>query len=142
MKKILLFGLLSCAALAGNAQSANRLATPAKVLAQLERYKDLTKHDATASGSATRSHSEVRPEINRLLVQSADEFAWVAAGRPTREAYLRCIDEGLARLSPYTRTAQDRQVVAEFYLDLMNIVGLETSEGRLNGFVAQVQASR
>ena len=141
MKKILLLGLLNCVLLTGHAQSVTALATPAKVLSQLERYKDMTKRDA-ASGVVLRNHAETRPEINRLLVQSADEFAWVAAGRPTREAYLRCIDEGLARISPYTKTAQDRQVVAEFYLDLMDIVGLETSEGRLNGFVAQVQARR
>lgn len=139
MKKILLLSLLSGVLLTSHAQSAPPLATPAKVLSQLERYKDMTKRDVT-SGVALRNHAETRPEISRLLVQSADEFAWVAAGRPTREAYLRCIDEGLARLTPYTKTAQERQVVAEFYLDLMDIVGLETSEGRLNGFVAQVQA--
>ena len=141
MKKILLLGLLNCVVLTSRAQSVPALATPAKVLSQLERYKDLTKRDA-ASGSGLRNHTETRTEINRLLVQSADEFAWVAAGRPTREAYLRCIDEGLARITPYTRTAQDRQIVSEFYLDLMDIVGLETSEGRLNGFVAQVLARR
>ena len=141
MKKFLLLGLLNCVILGSQAQSVTALATPAKVLSQLQRYKDMTKRDALPGG-AQRSHAETRPEINRLMVQSADEFAWVAAGRPTREAYLRCIDEGLARLALYTKTAQDRQMVAEFYLDLMDIVGLETSEGRLNGFVAQVQARR
>ena len=141
MKKILLLSFLNCVLLTSHAQSVATLATPAKVLSQLERYKDMTKRDA-AAGVVLRSRAETRPEINRLMVQSADEFAWVAAGRPTREAYLRCIDEGLARISPYTKTAQDRQVVTEFYLDLMDIVGLETSEGRLNEFVAQVQARR
>ena len=139
MKQILLLGLLNCAVLTGHAQSVSNLSASTKVLSQLERYKDSTKRDV-ASGATVRNRTEIHLEVSRLLVQSADEFAWVAAGKPTREAYLRCIDEGLARVAPYTKTAQDRQQVTEFYLDLMDIVGLETSEGRLNDFVALVQA--
>jgi hypothetical protein len=44
---------------------------------------------------------------------------------------------GLARLEPLATTPEDRQQVADYFQELMEIVGLESSEGRLAAFVGK-----
>ena len=112
---------------------------PAKAISQLEDLKELTKAEVLKTSKA-KAQAEVRPELNRLLVISADEFVRAARNAPSKEAYLNCIDTGLTRLAPLATTVQDRQQIAEYFQELMEIVGLESSEGRLDAFVAQATA--
>ena len=134
MRTLLLIGLLSAAALAGRGQSVTPLPLPPRAIAQLEDFKELTKAEVAAVRPRSRAHAEVRPDLNRCLVISVEEFMRVAGGQPTREAYLQCLDAGLARVGPLTNGLEDRQQVAQYYQDLMEIVGLDSSEGRLNAF--------
>ena len=134
MKHVLLGSLLSLATLAGHAQTGTFLKVPAEAIAQLEDLKELTKAEVITVKSA-KAHAEVRPDLNRLLVISADDFLRVAQEHPTKQAYLKCLDIGLSRIYPLTISAIDRQQVAEYFQELMEIVGLESSEGRLAAFV-------
>jgi hypothetical protein len=142
MKKLLLLGFLSCAALTGQAQS-TRMQVPAKASSQLADLMDLTKAEVAKTGKVkAKAHAEVRPDLNRYLVISTNDFLQVTNSAPTKEAYLQCIDKGLARLAPLTTNVQDRQQVAEYFQELMEIVGLESSEGKLAAFVSQPKAEK
>jgi hypothetical protein len=111
---------------------------PATAVSRLEDLKELTKKAAVNSGKVkAKAHAEVRPDLNRYLVISADEFVRITASEPSKEAYLKSIEMGLARLEPLATTAEDRQQVAEYFQELMEIVGLESSEGRLAAFVGK-----
>ncbi|MBO2010415.1 DUF4844 domain-containing protein [Hymenobacter negativus] len=142
MKQLLLLGFLSCAALTGQAQS-TPMQVPAKASSQLADLMDLTKAEVSKKSTVkAKTHAEARPELNRYLVISANDFLQVTNNAPTKEAYLQCIDKGLARLAPLTTNVQDRQQVAEYFQELMEIVGLESSDGRLASFVAQPKAEK
>jgi len=142
MKQLLLMGFLGCAALTSQAQS-TRMQVPAKASSQLADLMDLTKSEVPKKGTVkAKAHAEVRPDLNRYLVISTNDFLQVTNNAPTKEAYLQCIDKGLARIAPLTNDAQDRQQVAEYFQELMEIVGLESSEGRLAAFVSQPKAEK
>ncbi|MBH8559557.1 DUF4844 domain-containing protein [Hymenobacter negativus] len=141
MKHAILAGLLTLGTLAANAQT-GKIQVPAQAITQLEDLKELTKAEVAKVGKATKAHAEVRPDLNRYLVISADDFLRVTKEQPTKEAYLKCLDNGLARVAPLTETATDRQQVAEYFQELMEIVGLESSEGRLDSFVGAAGKAR
>ncbi|MDQ2771962.1 MAG: hypothetical protein M3Y54_15850 [Bacteroidota bacterium] len=103
------------------------------VIARLEDFIELTKHVAEASAS-TKSHAEARPEINRLLVIAAFDFVQITRNAPSREAYLESMDHTLAQLDPLMVLPEDRVQVAEFYDELLEMAGVESSEGRLDEF--------
>lgn len=102
----------------------------------LERTKKIveTKSSANPKAMANRP-AQVIPEINRYLVASVEDFTRIAKGTPTQEAYMAAIDQGLTQLAPLAATTRLRLQIATYYLDLMDIVGLTTSEGRLDTFV-------
>lgn len=136
MKHLICCCLLSLASLSGYAQTGTPVPLPKNAVSQLEDVKELTKTVAVAKDKA-RMQAEARPEVNRLLVLAADDFVRVAkSGKPTQEAYITCLDAGLARLAPLTTTPQDRQQVAEYFQELMEIVGMKSSEGRLSAFAS------
>jgi hypothetical protein len=132
MMRTLLVALFTCVAATSYAQTT--MPVPPKAISQLENLKELTKAEAVA-GKTKKAHAEVRPELNRYFVISADDFLRVAANGATKEGYLKCMDTGLARMAPLVSTPQDRQQVAEYFQELMEIVGLESSDGRLAAFV-------
>jgi hypothetical protein len=134
MRTLLLF-LFCLATLSGYAQTATPVKVPAQALSQLEDLKELTKREASSEKHKGRQHAEVNPELNRWLVVAADDFVRVTTNTPTKEAYLECIDRGLTRMAPLTHDNDDRLQVAEYYQELMEIVGLDSSEGRLSAFV-------
>ncbi|GAB3853602.1 hypothetical protein GCM10028822_22550 [Hymenobacter terrigena] len=141
MKYAILAGLLTLGSLAANAQT-SKIQVPAQAITQLEDLKELTKAEVAKAGKTTKAHAEVRPDLNRYLVISADDFLRVTKEQPTKEAYLKCLDNGLARIAPLAETVTDRQQVAEYFQDLMEIVGLESSEGRLDSFVGAAGKAR
>ena len=108
--RTLLFCLFSVSALAGFAQTAPSMVVPPNAVAQLEDVKESTKQVAFTKNTKGKLQAEARPEVNRLLVLAADDFVRITtAGKPTREAYLRCLDNDLARLSPLITDEQDRR---------------------------------
>ena len=115
--------------------SGTLVTVPPKAVLKLEK---LLKSTQTAMAVGRRQSAlppEARPIVNRILVQSATDFLAITNGQPTKEAYYQSVESGLARILPLVPKLEDRQQVAEYYQDLLDIVGLETSEGRLMAFV-------
>lgn len=79
--------------------------------------------------------AEVRPVLNAVLNQSADEFLAITKSSPTQERYLQAMATGLARIEPDELDTEDRERVAEQYQNMMDIVGLQSSNGLLNTFM-------
>ena len=104
-------------------------------MAQLANIKKQTQAAVVIGRRASTLPAEARPMLNTILVQSATDFLAITAQKPTREAYLQSLDAGLVRPMPLVPQVEDRQQVAEYYQDLLDIVGLDSSEGRLTAFV-------
>ena len=127
--------LLSCLALVAHAQATVRPGS-SLVVSRLEDFIEATKRVAEP-GAAPGTQAEARPELNRLLVIAAFDFVQITRSAPTYEAYMLAMDRSLYRFEPLMLTPDDRLEVAEFYIDLMDIVGIASSDGRLNAFVAK-----
>ena len=137
MRRILFTVLLGCLVANSNAQSVVLMTVPLAAISQLEDMKESTKLAVRRGKTNSRTPAELRPDLNRYLVISADDFLRVAASGPTKAAYLKCLEAGLVRVAPFTIGSKDREQVAAYYQELMEIVGLESSEGRLAAFVAR-----
>ena len=111
------------------------MTVPQKAVAQLEKIRKQTVDEIVIGMRKSSLPAETRPMLNRILVKSTSEFLAITSRRPTREAYLKCLDDNLSRISPLVPYTKDREQVAEYFQDLMDIVGLESSEGRLAAFV-------
>ena len=107
------------------------------VITRLEDFIEITKHVAENSASA-KSHVEARPAINRLLVIAAFDFVQITRNAPSREAYLESMDQHLAQLEPLMALTEDRVQVAEFYDELLEMVGVASTDGRLDEFARRV----
>ncbi|TPG63039.1 DUF4844 domain-containing protein [Hymenobacter nivis] len=81
-----------------------------------------------------------RPQVARILAESTDDFQQIMSGRPTEEAYFQVLDGSLAALAPLTPGTTDRADVAEYFEDLLDIVGVTSSGGRLNAFLTRPKA--
>lgn len=132
MRAFLLLALL-CVAWCGHAQTP--VPVPAKAVARLEQLVRKTQDVIVIGNANGKLPVEARPKLNRVLVEAAAEFLRQAGGTPTREGYFKTLDASLARLSTLAPEAEDRQQLAEYFQDVLDIVGLESSEGRLTAFV-------
>ncbi|MDQ2771963.1 MAG: DUF4844 domain-containing protein [Bacteroidota bacterium] len=132
MLKIILTALL-LGAFAVQAQTPAPV--PAKAVAQLQELVRKTQAEVVIGISSKKLPAETRPLLNRVLVQAASDFLALAAHQPTREAYYKTLDAGLAKLKPMMPGVKDREQVAEYFQDMLDIVGLDSSEGRLTAFV-------
>ncbi|GAA4051479.1 hypothetical protein GCM10022409_42850 [Hymenobacter glaciei] len=139
MKRFCCSLLLSCLAFLSHAQAPTRPGS-SLVVGRLEDFIEATKHVAEPNASL-KSQVEARPELNRLLVIAAFDFVQITRTAPSREAYLDAMDRGLARLDALMMTPGDRREIANFYIDLMDIVGIDSSDGRLDAFAARQPAS-
>ncbi|MFD1467584.1 DUF4844 domain-containing protein [Hymenobacter caeli] len=83
---------------------------------------------------------KTRPQVAHILSESTDDFLQIMGGRPNQEAYFQVLDSSLAELVPLTRLPADRAQVAEYYEDLLDIVGITNSGGRLNAFITRAKA--
>ena len=126
--------LLTLGVMSAHAQSAPSFSVPKNAVSQLEDVMETTKAVAVTKPSKSKLQAESRPDVNRMLVIAADDFLRVTKEKPSKEAYLQCLDRDLARVAPLTTDAQDRKEVAQYFQDLMEIVGLDSSEGRLSAF--------
>ena len=138
MKRFCCSMLLSCLAFLAHAQAPARPGSGLAV-SRLEDFIEATKRVAEPS-APLNSQAEVRPELNRLLVLAAFDFVQVTRSAPSRDAYMQAIDRGLQRFAPLMITLGNRREVADFYVDLMDIVGVDSSDGRLDAFVAKQPA--
>jgi hypothetical protein len=79
---------------------------------------------------------KMRPLFSERINKIAINFKKVAlSDTPTDEDYLLEIKKGLGYFSDMYSDSEDQERIANYIEELMNIVGLETSEGQLNNFV-------
>jgi len=84
-------------------------------------------------GAASR---KVKKQLTERINLAADDFAAVASGEaPTQEEYLDAIDKALERFTDIYIDTEDREQVGFYFEELMDIVDLESSEGKLNNFL-------
>ncbi|MBD2723071.1 DUF4844 domain-containing protein [Hymenobacter armeniacus] len=133
--RIFLLSLLVLAASSGYAQTTAAIEVPAKAAAKLERVLKQTQEAVVIGKRAETLPVEARPMLNRILAQSTAEFLAITSQSPSKEAYFKSVDAGLNRLSPIAKSLEDRQQVAAYYEDLLDIVGIDSSDGRLPAFV-------
>lgn len=118
------------------------LAAPAPAAALLPVRTDATRKltkmkDTIKPLTEALAAFKTRPQVARVLAESTDDFLQIMGGRPSEEAYFQVLDNSLAQLIPLTRAPDDRAQVAEYYEDLLDIVGIKNSAGRLNAFVGR-----
>ncbi|MDO7849422.1 DUF4844 domain-containing protein [Hymenobacter sp. M29] len=131
----LLFAVLSALLLpACSSQTQHPMHVPATAVSQLQAFKTQAKFDADSMYTGAWP-AEIRPVLNAVLNQSADAFIRITAAQPTQEQYLQALAAGLAQIDADELDTEDRERVATKYQELMDIVGLPSSEGQLNKFV-------
>ena len=110
-------------------------AVPEKAVVQLKKMLRQTQVEVVIDRRKSALPAEVPPLLNRVLVQSANDFFAITHGQPTKEVYYKSLKLSLERLESLATKQEDREQVAEYFQDLLDIVGLESSEGRLMAFV-------
>lgn len=135
MRLLLLLPLIVGTLTVCQAQDASKMEVPKRAVAQLQKIRKQTQDAVEIGLRKTKLPAETRPILNRILVKSTTEFLVITTRKPSREAYLKCLDTNLNRLAPLVPATYDRQQVAEYFQDLMDIVGLESSDGLLTAFV-------
>ena len=84
------------------------------------------------------SDEKLKPVLTELINKSAEDFQKIAKkGNAAEEEYLKAIENGLNRFtSIYLELdTEDRERICTYYEELMDIVGLESSDGHLNNFM-------
>lgn len=81
------------------------------------------------------SDVSVLKEYTENINKSADEFKAISLKEhPTSKEYLEIMKIGLSRFNNVA-DSEDRERIGGYYEELMNLVGLESSEGLLMNFV-------
>jgi len=79
----------------------------------------------------------LKPILTDKINKAAEDFRKASLkANPTKQHYLDALDKGLSRfdrLTPFD--TEDRERVGHYFEELMQIVGLNSSEGRLNKFL-------
>jgi len=84
------------------------------------------------------SDPELRPMLTEKINQAAEDFRAVSlSSNPQKEHYLEKMRIGLKRFNDTNVRfdTEDRERVCHYFEELMQIVGLESSEGMLNRFM-------
>jgi hypothetical protein len=118
---ILIFGLFTL-----NSHSQTNITKKVKMDAKqrIEKFK----HYQGLSVPNLKSH------FTELLNKSADEFIQVSQNHPTDQKYQQKIKIGLERFNPnYSELdTEDREKICGYFAELMNCVGLKSSDGIIN----------
>lgn len=80
----------------------------------------------------------MKPTLTQKINKAADDFKEVAhSENPTDQKYQEKIGIGLKRFSDVYKEldTEDRERVCSYFEELMDIVGLESSDGQLNEFM-------
>ncbi len=78
----------------------------------------------------------MRPLLSAKVNAAIDDFLTICRkGNPTDATYLDAIHKGLARFEDLELDTEDRERTASYFQQLMDIVGLKSSEGALNTFI-------
>lgn len=93
--------------------------------------EDMTIHYPGISAPA------LKPILTDKINQAAEDLRETSLKlNPTKEDYLRALEKGLSGFDRYTPfDTEDRERAGHYFEELMQIVGLESSGGRLNKFL-------
>lgn len=109
-----------------------------QMIIELEKFKDKTKfEEGTVAYSYYPGISDelLKPAVSNLINKAADDFIEVAKSEKASEhKYQEKIEIGLSRFTPlYLKLdTEDREMVCSYFEELMDIVKLESSDGKLN----------
>jgi len=81
---------------------------------------------------------KMKKQLTERVNSAADDFIIVASSEaPSEKGYQEAIKKGLNRFSDiYTNIdTEDRERVCAYFEELMDVVGLESSDGQLNNFM-------
>lgn len=128
---ILLLTLYAC----GQGQ----VVTPQNAMAKFEKFKAKEKFlaDTTTHYPGIRD-VKMRPLLSEKINLAADDFKAVAiTSNPTDKMYQEKIRIGLGRFSNIYNDldTEDRERICSYFEELMDIVGLESSDGLLMDFM-------
>ena len=80
--------------------------------------------------------ASMRPVLSAKINLAIDDFLQIVrSGNATEQAYLDAIRKGLFRFNKIDLDTEDRERTAGYFMQMMDIVGLESSDGLLNRFV-------
>jgi len=113
--------------------------TPENALKQLDTFQQKKKFEADEKLFYPGLVDEkLRPILTKLINQAATDFKTVATSpQPTNTAYWAKIKLGLNRFSTLEigLDTEERERICSYFEELMDIVGLESSNGQLNTFM-------
>jgi hypothetical protein len=100
----------------------------------LKKFKAKSKFDPDQKLYTGLSKSELKTKLTEILNQSADDFITTVNNKPTEKKFQDDIKKGLSRFNPYylNLDTEDREKVCSYFEELMDCVGLESSDGVLN----------
>ena len=79
---------------------------------------------------------ELKPILSEKINLAADDFQKLAStGTATDKEYQNAIKKGLDRFTAIYLDTEDRERVCLYFEELMDIVGLDSSDGLLNDFL-------
>ncbi|MBB5393981.1 DUF4844 domain-containing protein [Mucilaginibacter sp. AK015] len=116
-----------------------------KTIAQDENYqarqqlhsfklKDKLKPESGEVNFRGLSKPELQPKLNSLLNVAADDFLRILNDGATDKRFQEVIAIGLSRFNPYYENldTEDRTRICNYFEELMDDVGLESSGGAIN----------
>lgn len=116
-----------------------QIKTPEDAMNQFEQFKIKEKFiEDNSLFYPGIADPKLKPLLTKKINQAAEDFKEVAqSSEPTAEHYHKKIGVGLNRFSDlYLQLdTEDRERICSYFEELMDIVGLESSEGQLNTFM-------
>jgi hypothetical protein len=105
--------------------------------AQFEAFVSKEKFPAEPGAYTGVSDPMLKAGLAEKINLAANDFMRVAEGeKPDSKAYVNAIETGLGRFLEYTQLdTEERERICMYFEELMDIVGLESSEGQLNTFM-------
>lgn len=110
---------------------------PTNAVSELQELQGVEKYvEDTALFYPGIADESIRPALSANINLAIDDFLRIVrSGNATEQAYLDAIRKGLSRFNKINLDTEDRERTAGYFMQMMDIVGLESSDGLLNRFV-------
>ena len=117
-----------------------KIETPKNAMNKFEQFKAKEKfvEEKYPNFYPGIGNPKLKPLLTEKINNVADSFQTISKSpNPTDENYQKAIEKGLANFADvYTDLdTEDRERVCTYFEEIMDIVGLESSEGKLNDFM-------
>lgn len=129
--------LLFAIALLSCTSNLTQMEIPTKAEAELLALQGAEKYvEDTALFYPGIADASMRPVLSAKINLAIGDFLQIVrSGNATEQAYLDSIRKGLSRFNKIDLDTEDRERTAGYFMQMMDIVGLESSDGLLNRFV-------